>query len=470
MKPSLLDALASLPLSERQAVYRELGSAAVAALSGAWNAIARPEQIAPGSSARAASDRADWSYWLYLAGRGAGKTRSGAEWACAQARTIQGSHGALVAGTAADARDTVVSYGHEQTEGASGILAIATDDFRPVYEPSKRLLTWPNGSTATLYSAEEPDRLRGPQHHWALCDELAAWKRAEETWDMLMMGLRLGAAPRVCITTTPRPVQVIKRLIADPKTVVSRGTTYDNRSNLSPEYFQSIIRRYEGTRLGRQELDAEVLDDAPGALWTLGTIERSRVTATPVGMVRVVVGVDPAVTSTASSDETGLVVAGIARCGCRGGSPELHGFVLDDLTGRYTPNEWAQKAVALLRRHSADRIVAEVNNGGDLVETNIRTVDRLVPYRAVRASRGKQTRAEPISALYEQGRIHHVGVFARLEDQMTTWDPSDPSSKSPDRVDALVWALTDLLLSGRNVSIEGGVTMPDFSRPSPWRS
>lgn len=444
LKRSLLDELADLPESERQSVYRELGPAMVAALPLAWGAIARPEQLAPGSSKRAASDRTDWSFWLYLAGRGAGKTRSGSEWACKQARDIPGSHGALVAATAADARDTMVSYGHEQTEGASGILAIAPEDFRPLFEPSKRLLTWPNGSTATLYSAEEPDRLRGPQHHWALADELAAWQRAEATWDMLMMGLRLGTAPRACITTTPRPVPVVKRLLADPRTVVSRGTTYDNRRNLADSYFASIINRYEGTRLGRQELLAELLEDTPGALWQPEMIEATRLQIAPQ-MQRVVVAIDPAVSSSETSDETGIVVAGIAQCRCKG-APELHGFILADESGKYSPNAWAQKVVDLYHRWQCDRIIAEVNNGGALVEVNLRTVGANLPYKAIHASHGKRARAEPVLGLYEQRKIHHIGVFPALEDQMYSWDASDKNAKSPDRIDAATYAISELLL------------------------
>jgi len=457
--------LRALPPARRRAVLKALGQEDARALLHAWRFWARPEQLAPGTPG-AADPRSDWTFWLLLAGRGFGKSRTGSEWAIDQARAMPGSHGALVAPTAADARDTMVSYGHESTEGASGILAVSPPSFRPAFEPSKRLLTWPNGTTATLYSAEEPDRLRGPQHHWAACDELAAWGRAQETWDMLMFGLRLGDNPRCCITTTPRPIPVVRQILADPRTVTTKGTTYDNRDNLARPFFESIISRYEGTRLGRQELEAELLEDTPGALWTLGMIEAARVAAAPA-LTRIVVAVDPAVSNTDRSDETGIIAAGVGPCNCRGPT-EQHGFILEDRSGKYSPNGWAAEAVALYHKLGADRIVAEVNQGGDLVETNVRTVDPRVAYRAVHASRGKRTRAEPVSALSEQGRIHFVGAFPALEDQLTTWDAST-NARSPDRLDAAVWAITDLML-GRKTPSVSGMVIPDLGQANPWSS
>jgi len=341
-------------------------------------------------------------------------------------------HIALVAPTAADVRDVMV-------EGESGLLAIAPPWDRPEYEPSKRRLTWENGAIATTYSADEPERLRGPQHDFAWCDELAAW-RYPEAWDMLMFGLRLGDDPRAVVTTTPRPTKLIKALVADPKVVVTRGSTYDNKFNLAPAFLDQIVRRYEGTRLGRQELDAEILEDVPGALWTHGLIDATRVNTVP-SLTRIVVAIDPAVSTDEHADETGIVVAGKDAAG--------HGYVLADLSGRYTPTEWAKAAIAAYRAHGADRVVAEVNNGGDLVEATLRVVDPAVSFAAVHAARGKVARAEPVAALYEQGRVHHLGALPRLEDQMCCFAHDfsrETAGYSPDRVDALVWALTELLV------------------------
>ena len=388
------------------------------ALKTDWRIVGRPNQQAPGGA---------WRTWLLLAGRGFGKTRTGAEWVRAQ--IAQGrSRIALVAPTAADARDVVV-------EGESGLLAVCRRAGQePLYEPSKRRITWPSGAMATTYSADEPDRLRGPQHDAAWCDELAAW-RYPEAWDMLRFGLRLGDDPRTVVTTTPKPVAILRDLMAASDTVTTRGSTYDNAANLAPGFIEAIRQRYEGTRLGRQELNAELLDDVPGALWSRTMIEDALVRSTPPAMARVVVAIDPAVTSGEASDETGIIVAGVTEDGT--------GYVLDDLSGRYTPDAWARRAVEAYRRHRADRIVAEANNGGDLVETVIRTLGQDVSYRSVRASRGKYTRAEPVAALYEQGRVRHAVGLDRLEDQMATWVPG---ASSPDRLDALVWAITDLML------------------------
>ena len=367
-----------------------------------------------------------------LAGRGFGKTRTGAEFVRSRVGARTARRVALVAPTAADARDVMV-------EGESGLLAISPPWDRPVYEPSKHRLTWPNGAVAMTYSADEPERLRGPQHDFAWCDELAAW-RYPEAWDMLMLGLRLGGDPRAVVTTTPRPTRLIKSLVADLKVVVTRGSTVENHSNLAPAFLDQIVRRYEGTRIGRQELEAEILEDTPGALWSHGLIEAARATAAPE-LRRIVVAIDPAAGSGEHSDETGIVVAGKDDAG--------HGYVLGDLSDRYAPTEWAKAAVAAYRAHGADRIVAEVNNGGEMVEATLRIVDPSAAFTAVRASRGKAARAEPVAALYEQGRVHHVGALPRLEDQMCGFGIDFDRAKagySPDRVDALVWALTELLV------------------------
>lgn len=334
---------------------------------------------------------------------------------------------ALVGQTAADVRDTMI-------EGESGIMAISPPWFEPKYEPSKRRLTWPNGARATAYSADEPRQLRGPQHDLAWADELASWATSE-AWDQLMFGLRLGDDPRAVVTTTPRPIAVIRELLKSPTTHVTRGSTYDNRANLAPAFLEKIVSKYEGTRLGRQELYAEVLDDVPGALWNRAMLEQARAQDEPPELVRIVVAIDPAVTSGEDSDETGIIVAG------KDANGEYH--VLADRTCRMSPDGWARRAITALDEYKADRIVAEVNNGGDLVEATIRTVRRNVPYKKVHASRGKRVRAEPIAALYEQGRVTHHGNLDLLEDQMVTFLP-EGSYGSPDRVDALVWALTEL--------------------------
>lgn len=409
-----------------------------------WRSIARPEQITPGTSG-AALIRTDWAFWVLLAGRGFGKTRSGAEWSIEQAKSQPGSHGALVAATADDARKVMLSSGLESVEGASGILAISPPDFRPVYEPSKRTVTWPNGTVATLYSAEEPNRLRGPQHHWGWVDEIAAWEKEGAAWDQFLFGLRLGSRPQACITSTPRPVKLLRELIKNPRAVITKGSTYDNRANLAPTFFDEIVGKYEGTRLGRQELYAELLEDVLGALWNHTRLDQLR-RPKPLDFKRLVVAIDPAVTNKTDSDETGIIAAGVAECWCKGFA-EDHGFVLEDGSGRHAPDAWARRALAMLDDLEGDLIVAEVNNGGDLVEVNIRTVRKNAPYKAVHASRGKRTRAEPISALSEQGKVHHVAgaKLEQLEDQMCTWDPLG-GGKSPDRLDAMVWALTELML------------------------
>lgn len=402
-----------------------------------WKATARPEQLPPPG---------DWSNWLILAGRGFGKTRTGAEFVrdmvCGRTPLARGRyrHIALVGETAADARDVMVGDGKVPGEG-SGLLQCHPKDFRPVYESSKRRLTWPNGAIGTLYNASEPDQLRGPQHDLAWCDELAKWRLASETWDQLAFGLRLGTKPRVLITTTPRPTKIVKAIMNDPATYVTRGRTLDNAANLAPAFLKAIEARYGGTRLGRQELDAEMLEDTPGALWRLADIETPRIRPDVVPpLFRVVVAIDPAVSTNEGSDETGIVVAGLGSDG--------HGYVLADLSGSYSPDGWARAAVAAYREYRADRIVAEINNGGDMVERTVRSVDKLVAYQGVHATRGKVLRAEPVAAAYEQRRVHHVGTFPQLEDQMcafTTDFSRAQAGYSPDRLDALVWALSELM-------------------------
>jgi predicted phage terminase large subunit-like protein len=335
---------------------------------------------------------------------------------------------ALVAPTAADARDVMV-------EGESGILSCCPPWDRPIYEPSKRRVLWKNGAMATTYSADEPDRLRGPQHDAAWTDELAAWKYSE-SWDMLMFGLRLGDNPQVVVTTTPRPVRVVRELLEADTTIATRGSTFDNAPNLAPAFLDQIIAKYEGTRLGRQELAGELLDDVPGALWTRAMLEAAyKKRLGNVEMARLVVGIDPAVTSGEESDATGIIVAGRGTDGMF--------YVLADRTCRLSPDGWAKRAVEAYREFKGDRIIGEANNGGDLIEQVIRTVAPRIPYKKVTASRGKRVRAEPIAALYEQNRVFHVGGLPDLEDQMVTFVP-EGTDESPDRVDALVWALSEL--------------------------
>lgn len=400
-----------------------------------YDGLARPEQIEPSGS---------WRTWLILAGRGWGKTRTGAEWV--RWRIAHGAKRiALVAPTAADARDVMI-------EGESGLLAVCANDVvKPIYQPGLRRIIFPEGSAlapsgaiCTTYSAEEPDRLRGPQHDAAWCDELAAW-RYPAAWDMLMFGLRLGTDPKCCVTTTPRPTKEIRELVEMATTVITKGSTFDNAQNLAPAFLERILQRYEGTRLGRQELYAEILDDVPGALWTRQMLEEA-VNLWPSDdppMDRVVVAVDPAVTSGENSDETGIVVAGRDRD---------RGYVMADRTCRLSPDGWARRAIDAYHEFEADRIVAEANQGGDMVKLTLRTVDPSVPVKLVHASRGKRVRAEPIAALYEQGKIAHKEVFSEMEDQLVTWTPDSPTS--PDRLDALVWALTDLDLA-RPVGVRG---------------
>ncbi len=430
MTVSWLQSLVALPADERAAVLADVSEEACEQLLRDWEAWARPEQIAPVG---------DWTAWAVVAGRGFGKTRTGAEWVRAkvEAGTCAGRI-AIVGPTAADVRDVMV-------EGESGLLSIYPKRQRPVYQPSNRRVRFYNGAIGTCYSADEPDRLRGPQHGAAWADEIAAWRYAD-AWDMLMMGLRLGDHPQVCATTTPRPIRFVRELLSDPTTVVTRGSTYDNQANLAVSFINKVIKKYEGTRLGRQELLAEMLDDTPGALWTLATLDSTRVTKAPANLARVVVGVDPAASSGEDSDETGIIVGGI-DCGEDDPNGDAHGYVLEDCSGRMTPSEWGHAAVNAFRRWKADRIVVEANNGGDMAVHVIATVDPNIPVVKVWASRGKVTRAEPIAALYEQGRIHHVGHFAALESQQTTYVPN-VSDESPDRMDADVWCFTDLMLDG----------------------
>lgn len=359
-----------------------------------------------------------WFAWVLRGGRGSGKTRTGAEWT--RRMVSLAPRFALVARTGADIRDTLV-------EGESGILATSPPNARPEWEPSKRRLTWPNGSVATCFSAEEPDRLRGPQHFAAWCDEMAHWPLAQEVWDNLLLGLRLGRHPRVCITTTPRPTKLIREILKDPTTRDVRVSTYANLSNLAPSFRDTVLKRYEGTRMGAQELHGEILEDVEGALWAVEMIETHRVQQCPEDFDRIVISVDPAGTANRKSDETGIVALG--RIG-------THVYVLEDLSGRYSPHGWATRAVRAYEKWNADMIVAERNYGGQMVEATIRGTGTQARVKTVHSRRGKAIRAEPIVGQYEQGRWHHVGMLDELETEQTTWVPGE--GDSPNRVDALV--------------------------------
>nr|WP_246161579.1 terminase family protein [Segnochrobactrum spirostomi] len=378
----------------------------------------------------------DWTTWLVLGGRGAGKTRAGAEWVRA---AVMGRLGgppagriALVGETLGDVRDVMI-------EGVSGLLAIHPRGERPTWQPSRRRLTWPNGAVAQGFSAEDPEGLRGPQFDAAWADEIAKWRHAEATWDMLQFGLRLGERPRQVATTTPRPVPLVKRLLADPRTAATRASTAMNAAFLAPGFLEAVVGRYAGTRLGRQELDGELIEDRSDALWRRGAIEAARVADVPA-LGRIVVAIDPPASSGAKADACGLVAAGLGEDGI--------GYVLADASeAGLRPAEWAKRAVALARRFEADSLVAEVNQGGEMVTAVIREVDPTAAVATVRATRGKWVRAEPVAALYEQGRVRHVGTFPALEDEMCDFGPAGLSSgRSPDRLDALVWAITALML------------------------
>lgn len=419
MQNSSAEDFRALPIEERRRRLDVLSDEELAVVAYDWAFWRRPNQTIPDG---------DWTTWLILAGRGYGKSRTGAETVREWARGSDLVN--LIGATADDARDIMI-------EGESGILACCPNGERPAYHASKRQLLWPNGSKSLIFTADEPERLRGKQHQKLWCDELASW-RYPEAWDQARLGLRLGARPQAVVTTTPKPTKIVKELLADSTTHVTRGTTYENRSNLAPAFFSAIITKYEGTRMGRQELKAEILDDNPNALWTRANIDdhRIKLEALPQ-LVRVVVGVDPSATSNEDSDECGIVSAG------RDGQYPPHFYVLSDRSLIASPNGWARIAVTAYAEHKADRVIGEANNGGDMIEAVIRNVDANVSYKKVTATRGKMIRAEPIAALYEQGRVHHVGFFPQLEDQLCEYDPTT-AEKSPDRLDADVWALTEL--------------------------
>lgn len=472
---------------EIRAALREflarLGPEDLEALNHKWHYWARRSQLAP---------TGEWTFWLLLAGRGYGKTRTGAEWINERVQSGLGKRIALVAPTAADVRKVMV-------EGESGLLAISPPWNRPLFEPSKLQLTWPNGAIAQLFSAEEPERLRGPQCDTFWADELAAWKKLQLTWDMLQFGFRLGDDPRGVVTTTPKPLQIVRELLKDDRekggeTAVTRGSTYDNKANLAPKFYQTVVKKYEGTRLGRQELDAEVLEDMPGALWQRSNLDANRIrgvmpfpailkpvsvvpglddddkfedipllrraaeailAAIPEDLSRITVNVDPNASNDEGSDEIGITVTGKGLSG--------RGYVLADVSCRGTPNEWASVAVIAHDVFKADRVIGEANNGGNMVQSTVESAAKFlkmddkrssdfVAVTLVHASRGKVTRAEPISAKYEQNQVTHVGTLTVLEDQMclfTTDFDRKAMGYSPDRVDSLVWGFTGMFFENQ---------------------
>jgi len=421
-------------LATKQKYLASLPPREFEALDKYWELFAHLHQIPPAGH---------WAIWLLLGGRGAGKTRSGAEWVRALALAAKASPIALVGETEHDVREVMI-------EGVSGILAAHERCRRPLWIPSRRRLEWQNGVIAQAFSAEDPDSLRGPQFAAAWCDELAKWRNADAAFDMLQFGLRLGERPRQVITTTPRPLPLIKRLLADPATAVTRAATRSNAHNLSPLFFDAVMARYAGTRLGRQEIDGEIVEDRPDALWSRAGLENCRVPSAPA-LKRVVVAVDPPASASKTADACGLIAAGIAE-------NEIVYVMFDETVSGLSPAGWAAKAIALWRRVSADSLVVEVNQGGDMVRAVIAQADRSVPVTAVRAKRGKWLRAEPVAALYEQGRVKHVGTFPALEDEMCDFGLDGLSSgRSPDRLDALVWAVTALSFGAKGEPRVGGL-------------
>jgi predicted phage terminase large subunit-like protein len=437
--------LQSVPEEERLDFVNSLTEKELQHLHYDWELWARPKQLEPPGD--------DWIHWLVLAGRGYGKTRQGAEWVTDKIEKGTYNRFHVVGPTAADVRDTMV-------EGPSGLLAVSRPWNRASYFPTRRQVIWESGAKAICFSADEPERLRGPQCEAAWADELCAWRYLEEAWMQLMLGLRLGKNPRSVITTTPKPSRLLRDLIDDPKVVYVKGSTFENLDNLAPAFTNEITKAYDGKRIGDQELYAEILDDAPGALWKHDTIDEYRVEKAPP-LVKVVVGVDPSVTFSESADETGIIIAGLDAKG--------HAYVLDDVSGKMKVDEWASKVGRMYHRYLADYVIAEKNQGGDMVTHTIQVADPTVSVKLVHASKAKVTRAEPVAQAYTGGLVHHVGTFHLLEQQMCEWEAGDP--ESPDRLDALVWALTELVVGPQIVSYGiMDIDQESLHRESYWRA
>ena len=439
MNQSPAEQLAALPADQQAAIFDKLSEEECAELLHDWRGfLARPDQITP---------EGDWDIWMALAGRGWGKTRTGAEFIREQvdngAKRI-----ALVAETQKDLEEVMV-------EGDSGLLSVFPPDQVPHYTKKPVKLVFHTGAIALGYNATQPDQLRGPQFDTGWSDELAKWRYARETWDNLQFGMRLGQHPRQIVTTTPRPIELIKALVAgeEGKVHITRGRTLDNASNLAAPFLQKIRKRYEGTRLGRQELEGQILGDVPGALWRLADIDAGRVPEPPETLGRIVVAVDPATTFTEDSNEHGIVAAGLKG---------QEGYVLEDGSMSGTPLQWARRAITLHDKYGADGVVIEVNQGGDMVAQTLRSVRETLNIIEVRATRGKHVRAEPIAALYEQGRVHHVGAHPELETQLSLFTNAGYEGEdSPDRADALIWALTELF---PEMIETAPVKIPEFRR------
>ena len=426
--------LGHLPKSQRAAcletIMSDLHRREAMELKYAWSLHARDSQLPPPG---------DWDTWMILAGRGFGKTRTGAEWVRDQVESRAAHRMALVARTLDEAQSVMI-------EGESGIVNISPPWDKPTYEPSKRKLTWPNGAHALAFSSHEPDQLRGPQFDAAWCDELASWEYPAQTWDNLTFALRLGHRPRSVVTTTPKSIELVRSLPNRPGVQVTRGSTYENQDNLPPAYFNQLIEQYDGTRIGQQEIYAELIDEDEDAIWKREWIEKARLSSHPP-VARIVVAIDPAMSTKPNSSETGIVVVGADM-------RRKHAYVLADESGKLTPNSWALRAAHLFDKFNATRIIAEDNVGGDMVKSTLKnSVERTLPYKGIKARRGKYIRAEPVAALYGQGRVHHVGRFPQLEDQMCTWTPDLGPSNSPDRADALVHAITELIIDRNPIKI-----------------
>ena len=419
--------LATLDEVVRDEIIADLTDSEAIEASSDWFLQARREQIPP---------QWEWFIWVVMAGRGWGKNWTGSNWLVSEHVSRRASNSAVIAATSADLRRFCV-------EGPSGILSIAPNWFRPEYKPATSKLIWPDGAVTSLFTSEIPDRLRGPNLDKVWCDELAAWRYLDETWEMLQLCLRYGQLPQCVVTTTPRPRKVLKNLmkrirskeLPNGDVALTSGSTHDNLDNLPPRFVNEIIAQYKGTKLERQEIFGELLPEFEGALWSYKILDECRVSEQP-NLTRIGIGVDPAISSDEGSDLTGIVAAGLG--------PEKHGYVIGEHSLRASPEGWARKVVTLYHDLKADFIVAEKNQGGEMVESTIRAVDDSVNVKLVHASRGKITRAEPIAAYYEQHRVHHVGTFPDLEDEMTLFLPGR-IKKSPDRTDALVWVLTELM-------------------------
>jgi phage terminase large subunit-like protein len=436
-KQSWKSVLAKLPEEKQRSILAALSEEEVIALNQDWFLSARREQFPP--------PHMNWFIWIILAGRGFGKTWSGANWILNEHQFGGAKESAIVAATSSDLRRNCV-------EGPSGLIQIAPPWFRPDHKPTQNKIVWPNGTVTHLYTSEKPERLRGPNHDRAWCDEMSYWRYVHQVWDNLMMTMRYGSDNKCVITMTPRPIRIIKDFQERRDVIFSRGSSYDNLSNLSGE-FAEIIKKYKGTHLERQEIYGEITGDVDGALWSRAIIDANRVDKVPSKMNRVVIGVDPSITGGQYADEAGIVAAGLV------GGKEPHGYVLGDYSLRGSPEKWAKKAVWAYHHHSANLIIAERNQGGEMVGEVLKNVDASVPVKLVHASKGKVARAEPVALLDEQHQIHHVGVFPEMEDEMASFVPGD-ITESPNRVDARVWALSHLMVKSKR----GGTWGRRFSK------